>query len=118
MAFTQTAQLNGSTQLYQVSPQCKRYTLRDNGFVETKAGNFQFVRTLDDAKGARKKGLRLKVVVSKDLSQLKMSTTTRLITRVISLSLSEFDITTSKFFYLQLILSVPCLQERRKHERH
>ena len=76
MAFTQTAQLNGSTQLYQVSPQCKRYTLRDNGFVETKAGNFQFVRTLDDAEGAHKKGLRLKVVVSKDLSQLKMSTTT------------------------------------------
>ena len=41
MAFTQTATLKNSNHVYRVSPTVKGYTLRDNGFVETKAGNFQ-----------------------------------------------------------------------------
>lgn len=59
-----------------MSPKCKRYTLRDNGFEETKAGNFQLVRSLD-AIGASKKNLQIKVTVSKSIDELKISTTNK-----------------------------------------
>ena len=48
MAFTPTASLKGSNQVFSVSPTCKGYTLRDNGFTETKSGNFQLIRSLDE----------------------------------------------------------------------
>ena len=34
-------------QFYKVHPSAKRYTLKDNGFTETKSGNFQLIRSLD-----------------------------------------------------------------------
>ena len=73
MAFTQTATLKNSNHVYRVSPTVKGYTLRDNGFVETKAGNFQLIRSL--VVGHR--GLKLKVSVDKAMKQLKISTTTK-----------------------------------------
>lgn len=75
MSFSKVFYIEGMNKAFSVSPKCKRYTLRDNGFEETKAGNFQLVRSLD-AIGAQKKNLRLKVTVSKDLDEVKISTTT------------------------------------------
>lgn len=46
MAFTTTAAVEGSTVFYKVHPSAKRYTLKDNGFTETKSGNFQLIRSL------------------------------------------------------------------------
>ena len=76
MAFTQTATLKNSNHVYQVSPTVKGYTLRDNGFVETKAGNFQLIRSLDDLVVGHR-GLKLKVSVDKAMKLLKISTTTK-----------------------------------------
>lgn len=76
MAFTDTASLKNSPRTFQVSPTVKRYTLRDNGFTETKSGNFQFVRSLDDMV-TEHRGLKLKIAVNKELTQLKMSTTSK-----------------------------------------
>lgn len=76
MAFTQTASLKNSNHVYQVSPTAKGYTLRDNGFVETKAGNFQLVRQLEHG-DMGKSGIKLKIAIDKTLTQLKMSTTTK-----------------------------------------
>ena len=47
MAFKNTATLKGFDRQFSVSPECKPYTLRDNGFSETKGGNFQYKRALD-----------------------------------------------------------------------
>lgn len=75
MSFQKQVTIQGLNKTYAVSEKCKRYTLRDNGFEETKTGNFQLVRSLD-AIGDVKKHLQLKVMVSKDIQTLKISTTT------------------------------------------
>ena len=76
MAFTETATLKGSGKVFKVSPTVKKYTLKDNGFNETKTGNFLFVRHLDDTIEDHR-GLKLKVMVNKDMNKLKMSTVTK-----------------------------------------
>lgn len=75
MAFEKKATLQGSTESFKVNPNAKKYTLRDNGFEETTKGNFQFTRTMD-ADPTNKKSVKLKIVVTDDLTQLKISTTT------------------------------------------
>ncbi|MDT1996523.1 cysteine desulfurase [Carnobacterium divergens] len=75
MAFETIASLAGSPDSYQMSPTVKKYTVRDNGFEETSSGNFQFIRPLD-ASPENKQGIKLKIVISRDLTQLKISTTT------------------------------------------
>ena len=62
MAFAKTAVLKGFDRTFSVSPECKPYTLRDNGFSETKGGNFQYKRSLDTE---HRNGLVLKVTVDK-----------------------------------------------------
>ena len=76
MAFTPTASLKGSNQVFSVSPTYKGYTLRDNGFTETKSGNFQLIRSLDNTIDDHR-GLKLKVMVDKDKKSLKISTVTK-----------------------------------------
>ncbi|MGX7092766.1 cysteine desulfurase [Hutsoniella sourekii] len=73
MAFKKQASLTGFDRTFEVHPECKPYTLRDNGFVNTKTGNFEYKRPLDSA---HKQGLQLKVMVNKNLDQLKISTVT------------------------------------------
>ncbi|MHC5250211.1 DUF1831 domain-containing protein [Enterococcus sp. HY326] len=75
MAFTETATVEGASVLYKLNPEAKRYTLRDNGFTETKSGNYQMIRSLD-ATPQSKEGFRLKITVAKDLETFKMSITT------------------------------------------
>lgn len=75
MAFAKTATIEGGTTTYTLHPQIKRYTLKDNGFVETPSRNFQFIRSLE-ATPQNRDGFKLKIVISKDLKTLKMSVTT------------------------------------------
>lgn len=67
--------LPGSTESYDIHPECKKYTLRDNGFSESKTGKFQLIRPLSFGSQSNKE-IQLKMVVSKDFKQLKMYTTT------------------------------------------
>lgn len=83
MAFTQQATLKGFDRTFEMSPECKPYTLRDNGFTETKGGNFQYKRPLDSG---HRQGLVLKVTVKNDLKTLKIST-------VSSNGLTQVDVT-------------------------
>lgn len=71
MAFKEVAELKGFNREFSVSPQAKPYTLRDNGFVESKGGNYIYKRPLDSA---NKAGLVLKVTVDNALKGLKIST--------------------------------------------
>ncbi|MGK0552386.1 DUF1831 domain-containing protein [Enterococcus faecalis] len=75
MAFETKAAVAGATDYYQVNPTAKKYTLKDNGFVETKSGNFQLIRSLD-ATPQRNEGFKLKITITADLKNLKMSITT------------------------------------------
>jgi hypothetical protein len=75
MGFTTTATIPGADTSYALAPTAKRYTLKDNGFTETTAGNFQLIRPLD-ATPQSKEGIKLKITVSKDIKTLKLSVTT------------------------------------------
>ncbi len=75
MAFSKEAAILGSTVSYRLAPTAKRYTLRDNGFIETKSGNFQLIRPLQ-ATPASKEGFQLKITVDKEVQSFKMSVTT------------------------------------------
>lgn len=75
MAFEKKAALLGSNEQFQVNPNIKKYTLRDNDFEETKKGNFQISRTMD-TNMINNQGVKLKIVVSDELTQLKLSVTT------------------------------------------
>ena len=72
MAESNVTALTGSEQKYRVHPDAKRYTMRDNAFLETKNGNFQYERVLSTKPGS-KTAPKLKVTVSKDFMNLKMS---------------------------------------------
>lgn len=74
MAFDKVASLPGMTKQYRLSPNVKKYTLRDSGFQETKSGNYQYVRSLADV--GSKQGAMLKVLVDKEIETLRISTTT------------------------------------------
>lgn len=71
MAFNREAELKGFNRRFSVSPDAKPYTLRDNGFVNTKSGNFQYKRSFDSD---NKQGLVLKVTIDSELQGLKIST--------------------------------------------
>lgn len=75
MAFADQATVEGCPVSYKLGEHTKKYTLRDNGFTETNSGNFQLVRPLD-ATPQSKQGFKLKITVSHDVTQLKMSVTT------------------------------------------
>ncbi|WP_028274153.1 hypothetical protein [Atopococcus tabaci] len=70
-----TASLPGASDTYRIHPDAKKYTLRDNGFTETKSGKFQLVRILGTMV-SDPHAPKLKITISKDLSDLKFSTTT------------------------------------------
>ncbi|PRY83908.1 DUF1831 domain-containing protein [Alkalibacterium olivapovliticus] len=75
MATFKTDSLLGSETRYAVSDEAKRYTLRDNGFLETKNGAFQYERTLS-IHAVDKKAPKLKIVISKEIDELKVSAVT------------------------------------------
>lgn len=75
MGYSQTDTVEGAKFEYKLAPEAKRYTLRDNGFKETKAGNFQLIMPLN-ATPQSKEGFKLKITVDKELNGFKMSVTT------------------------------------------
>lgn len=73
MAFQQEVQVAGDPQVYALSAELKRYTLRDLGFRETNAGGFLLERPLD-ASVPLARAIKLRMLVNKDLSGFKLST--------------------------------------------
>lgn len=73
MAFLAKDKLDGSTDTYCMSESVKKYTLRDNGFEQSKNGHFQFSRDLEIGSV---KSPKLKMTVASDLKTFKMSVVT------------------------------------------
>lgn len=67
--------LLGSKDAYTLHDNVKRYTLRDNGFLETKNGSFVYERVLG-LNVTDKTAPKLKITVSKELTSLKLSAVT------------------------------------------
>lgn len=65
--------LEGSSEYYQTAPSIKKYTLRDNGFIETKNGNFQFLRDLEIG---NPNSTKLKINIDKELKTVKLTAVT------------------------------------------
>ncbi|MFD1430713.1 MULTISPECIES: DUF1831 domain-containing protein [Lacticaseibacillus] len=75
MALSTTGAALGDQNTYQISPQIKRYTLMDVGFIKTNNGNFQLERSLDP-NSPYTAANKLKITVSKDLDKFQISATT------------------------------------------
>lgn len=88
MTQSNETSLMGSQQKYRIHPDAKRYTMRDNAFTETKNGNFQYERVLSTKPG-NKSAPKLKLTVSKDFTNLKMSSVAANGTRKIDLYANE-----------------------------
>lgn len=71
MALATTATLKGDTTVYQLSPEVKRYTLRDVGFTEKKNGSYLLEQPLDISV-LPQKSIKLKMTVNKDLQHFRM----------------------------------------------
>ncbi|KRM54757.1 DUF1831 domain-containing protein [Lacticaseibacillus sharpeae] len=75
MALTETVKVLGDSKTYKLSPNVKRYTLMDTGFMRTKNGGFQMERALDPNSPFTSAN-KLRITVSKDLDKFSMSVTT------------------------------------------
>ena len=104
ITLSQTASVPGSSVLYQVHPECKKYTLRDNGFIESKSGKFQLIRSLSFGSESNKE-VQTKIVVSSDLKKLKLYTTT---TSLQSVNVYKNDAFSKEKENLEAILSELC----------
>lgn len=71
MSQSNKASLEGSEIEYRVHPETKRYTLRDNGFTETKNGNFQYERSLSSV-GIDQNAPILKITINKNFTRLRI----------------------------------------------
>jgi hypothetical protein len=75
MATYKKDHLLGSNDYYCIHEDAKRYTLRDNGFSENKNGSFHYERVLS-LNSQDKKVAKLKIIISKDIDELKLSAVT------------------------------------------
>lgn len=100
MAFEKQATLKGAKYLYTLTPTVKKFTLKDNGFVETKSGNFQLIRPIE-ATPQSSEGFRLKITVSSDLKLFKMSITAQDGLRSVDLfKTDKHQLNQEKFYFL------------------
>lgn len=100
MAFQKQATVLGCPVYYQVGPDAKKYTLKDNGFTETNSGNFQMIRPLE-ATPQSKQGFKLKITIASDLKTLKMSITTADGLKAVNLFKGDqFEMNREKFYFL------------------
>ncbi len=75
MAYEKQVQLKGDSRRFGLAATIKKYTLRDTGFVPTKAGRFQLNRKLNPDE-ADNRSVRLKITVNQDLTGFKMAVVT------------------------------------------
>lgn len=65
------ATLTGINRTFEVNERARPFTLRDNGFKETRRGNFELTRTFPTS---HPQGLVLKILIDEKLEKLRIST--------------------------------------------
>ncbi|MDR0199259.1 MAG: DUF1831 domain-containing protein [Streptococcaceae bacterium] len=105
MAFTQSVKLPNCKYSYSISPNIKKFTLRDTTFAPQANGTFIFSRMLEVAPNSGE-GFLMKVTVNADLSGFKLSITDKSATRNVNIFTGKTDPIIVEKFYFQMQLFV------------
>ncbi|MFC4651338.1 DUF1831 domain-containing protein [Lactococcus nasutitermitis] len=98
MAFVTEKHLDDSKYAYRLAPTVKKFTLKDTTFIQTKVGNFEFNRLLEEVPNSGN-GFLLKIIVAPDLSGFKMSITDKSGLRAVNIFKNASDIIQEKFYF-------------------
>ena len=100
MAFQTTIHLKDCSFSYSLGENVKKFTLRDNTFVETKVGNYELTRLLENVPNSGD-GFLLKIIINKELSGVKINITDKSGLRLVNIFKSEDNhIIQEKFYFL------------------
>ena len=100
MAFETSITLKDCLYTYKLHPNVKKFTLKDNTFAETKVGNFELSRLLEEIPNSGQ-GFLLKIIFNKDLSGFKINITDKSGLRLANIFKSESQkIIQEKFYFL------------------
>lgn len=100
MAFETSITLKDCLYTYKLHPNVKKFTLKDNTFAETKVGNFELSRLLEEIPNSGQ-GFLLKIIFNKDLSGFKINITDKSGLRLVNIFKSESqNIIQEKFYFL------------------
>ena len=100
MAFETSITLKDCLYTYKLHPNVKKFTLKDNTFAETKVGNFELSRLLEEIPNSGQ-GFLLKIIFNKDLSGFKINITDKSGLRLVNICKSESQkIIQEKFYFL------------------
>ena len=100
MAFETSITLKDCLYTYKLHPNVKKFTLKDNTFAETKVGNFELSRLLEEIPNSGQ-GFLLKIIFNKDLSGFKINITDKSGLRLVNIFKSESQkIVQEKFYFL------------------
>ena len=98
MAFVTEKQLENSKYSYALAPTVKKFTLKDTTFMQTKVGNFEFKRMLEEIPNSGE-GFLLKIIVNPDLTGFKMSITDKSGLRNVNIFKNASEIIQNKFYF-------------------
>ena len=100
MAFQTTIHLKDCPYIYSLGENVKKFTLRDNTFAETKVGNYELTRLLENVPNSGD-GFLLKIIINKDLSGVKINITDKSGLRLVNIFKSaDNHIIQEKFYFL------------------
>lgn len=103
MAFVTEKQLDDCKYSYSLAPTVKKFTLKDTTFMQTKVGNFEFKRMLEEVPNSGN-GFLLKIIVNPDLTGFKMSITDKSGLRNVNIFKNASDIIQQKFYFQMDVL--------------
>ena len=98
MAFVTEKTLPGCKYQYSLSPNIKKYTLRDVTFAPTKLGQFEFQRLLEVSPNSGE-GFLLKIIFNSDLTGFKLSITDASGLRPVNIFKNADPIIVEKFYF-------------------
>lgn len=100
MAFEKEISLKDCKYRYQISPNVKKYTLRDTTFTQTTVGHYQLTRLLEKVPNSGE-GFPLKITINKELNGFKLAITDQSGLRLVNIFKTEDNkILQDKFYFL------------------
>ncbi|HAP15876.1 DUF1831 domain-containing protein [Lactococcus muris] len=98
MAFITEKLLEDCKYSYKLSPNVKKFTLKDTTFVQNNVGNFEFKRILEEVPNSGQ-GFLLKIIINPDLTGFKMSVTDKSGLRNVNIFKNANKIIQDKFYF-------------------
>ncbi|HFI0255440.1 TPA: DUF1831 domain-containing protein [Streptococcus suis] len=100
MAFEQTVALKNCAYRYTIQSGVKKYTLRDNTFEQTKVGNYQLTRMLEEVPNSNQ-GFLLKIIINPELTGFKINITDKSGLKLVDIFKAEANtVIQEKFYFL------------------